>query len=453
MGPARGTMLVLHSGGWRDRRGDARRTMAGVSVTFRTSGWRVVNVGYSPGPRARGGAIDPRPMLRDVVAFYDQIRRAYGGPVCAYGESAGGHLAAMLALERPSLSCAILAAAPLDLQALLRSTTSDGAVNIRQAFGNRPSLLRQWSPTQLWDPHAVPTPVFATAAPNDQVVPPQQLMAFTAIDPAADARVVRGAAVGTAGAVPWMHSTVLRSGLVRRSTDLGRWLGRLVPRAVVAPTPRAASSGADCGPPTSGVPVERWRLLLAGDAWQQTSTAGQAIAATRGCSGSARRQDDGLSLWAFPSLGATLAAGSESSLVLRSSHRLSRLSATFRGYLARPSDWSVGLYASTRTRGPIRTPVAACERGRCARLRLVPTASGSLLAAARSHGDPDAREVPVAAAFRLPAGTRRLAWRLRCVAAAGCSLTGDVDLRGRSRRPRDPLGHPAILSLYRVDVR
>jgi hypothetical protein len=457
-GPARGTMMLLHSGGWRDQRGDARRTMAATALTLRARGWRVLDVGYTPGPTPRGRALDPRPMLRDVVAFYDQVRRAYGGPICAYGESAGGHLAAMLALVRPSLSCAVLAAAPLDLRTLLRTTTSAGAVNVKLTFGTGRTLLRAWSPAARWDPDTAPTAVFATAASNDQVVPPQQLTTFAAVNPSADVRVVPGAAASAADAVPWMHSAVRRSALERRLGDLGRWLDREVPRRTrAAPAARAGTIGGDCAQrparPPSQPRTHRWRLMLAGGAWRQRSTARQPIAATRGCSGSARWQDDGLSLWAFPSFGAVLPRGAEASLTLQSRRVVRHLSAAFRGFLARPQEWSVGLYASTRTRGRIGTEVAACEGGRCRRLRLVRTGAGSLVAAAGSHGDPDRRDAPLSAGFALPAGTRRLAWRLRCIAPQGCSLTGPAGLHGVSPRRRDPLGHPAILSVYRVAVR
>ncbi|MCW3017144.1 MAG: hypothetical protein JWO02_4236 [Solirubrobacterales bacterium] len=457
VGSVRGTMLLIHGGAWQDQRGDARRTMASAALTLRANGWRVVDIAYSPGPSPGGSGVDPWPMFRDVVAFYDQVRHAYAGPICAYGESAGGHLAAMLATERPSLTCAVLNAAPLDLRTLLRQSSPAGAAAIRQTFGTRRSVLDAWSPARRWGPDNDATLVFATAASNDEVVPPQQLRGFTAAVPSADALVVPGADAGTANAVTWMHSTVRRSAIDKRVASFGRWLDDVAPRRAGARIQRATNTGAGCDLPGADPATqplgERWKLMLAGDAWRQASTAGQPIAATRGCSGSAGWQDDGLSLWAFPAPGVVLPAGTQASLVLQSRRVVRRLSATFRGFLARPQDWAVGLYASTRYSVGLRTKVAACERGRCTGLRLVKTTAGALIAAGGSGGDPDRREEPISADFALPPGTRRIAWRLRCVAAKGCSLAGSVNARGVALRPRDPLGHPAIFSLYNVEVR
>jgi hypothetical protein len=445
----RGTMLMFHGGSWMDLPGDARRSMALASLAFRANGWRVVDVSYSPGYEP---GVNPRPMLRDVVAFYDQVRRAYGGPICAYGESAGGHLAAMLAIERPSLTCAILNAAPLDLRTLIPRTLPGLASVIKLTFGTRRSMLDEWSPARLWRTGVDRTAVFATAASNDPAVPAQQLTAFDTADQSADGRVVAGANPGSAQAVPWMHSDVSRRAIITRVVSLGSWLDRLVPRHAGPPMRRATSIGADCA--DSPAPAkDRWKLMLAGDAWRQASTAGHLIAATRGCSGSARRQDDGLSLWALPSPGTVLPAGAQASLALQSARALRRLSVSFRGFLARPRDWVVGLYASSRTDGGTLSKVAACERGRCSGLRLVRTNAGALIAASGSHGDPDRRAAAPSADFALPPGTRRIVWQLRCAAPAGCSLAGSLDARGVSLRSRDPLGHPAILSLYRVDLR
>jgi hypothetical protein len=451
IGPARGTILLLHGGSWADRRGDARRMLATTALAFRASGWRVVNASYSPG-WVPGRAPDPLPMLRDVVAFYDQIRHAFGGPVCAYGESAGGHLAAMLALERPSLRCAILSAAPLNLRTLLHQTWPPGIAAIRGTFGQRASVLREFSPTLLWNTGADPTAVFATAAANDQVVPPVQLTEFQQVDPGANAHVLPGAAAGSAGAAAFMHSDVRGSALFARISSLGSWLNGIAQPAAAGPTP--TDFGAGC----SSAQTPRWKLLLAGDAWQQSSTAGpagQAIAATRGCSGSAKWQDDGLSLWALPSPaarpspGATLASGAEATLALSSPHPVRRITVSFRGFLARPQDWVLGLYASTEA-GATPTPVAGCTLGHCTGLRLVPSAGGGLLTAAGSSNNPDLSATPPSASFALPAGTRQLSWKLRCAAPGGCPLAGIDSATGASPRPRDPIGHPAIFSLYSV---
>jgi hypothetical protein len=282
------------------------------------------------------------------------------------------------------------------------------------------------------------------------VVPPQQGSAFQASDPSANVGVVAGASPGSPGALFWLHSFVNVGAIQARLAGLFQWLNGIVHSASGAAAPRATDVGSTCDrlPP----PRQRWKLLLAGDAWRQEVSTGQRlIAATRGCSGSGRWQDDGLSLWALPRA-TVLPGGKQASLVLDPGRVLRRVSVTFRGFLARPQDWQLGLYASTSTQGPIQTPVAACDKGSCSGLRLVSTSAGELVAPTSSSGDPDSSDQPPSASFTLPGGTRRIAWELACVAPGGCSVKGIANAAGVSPRPRDPLGHPAIFSIYRVNV-
>ena len=441
VGPARGTMLLIHGGGWQDNRGteSARYYDATAALSFAAGGWRVVNISYTPGYRA-GAKPNPTPMLRDVVAFYDQIRSAFGGSVCAYGQSAGAHLSAMLAVERPTLTCAALDAAPTDLPTMFPRTNAQGFIT--GTFGTDSSTLAQWSPARDWRPD-IRTPVWATFAQTDPTVPPQQGDVFHAVDPKANIAVVPG------GSFPWLHTTVDYNSLYSRDvTGLVGWLKGIMPATNDAPSGTDVGGSCDAQPPAG----QRSKLMLAGDAWQQQSTwkVGQQplIAATRGCSGSSYWQDDGLSLWAWggPSIPA-LPQGQNASLTLAPGHAISKLSVSFRGFLAQPQDWRLGLYASTSTSGPISTPVATCDRGSCTGLGLFRTSSGSLVTTSGGASDPDQSDQAPSATFALPAGTLRLAWQLECVASGGCPVQGIAN-----PRPRDPLGQPAIFSLYRVSA-
>jgi acetyl esterase/lipase len=443
VGAPRGTVLLIHGGGWQDDRGkqSPRYYDATLALTLRAEGWRVVNIGYTQGYRPTG-APDPTPMLRDVVAFYDQIRSAFGGPVCADGQSAGGHLAAMLAVERPTLTCAVLDAAPTDLPSLLPKSNAQNF--IKGTFGTDPSTLAHWSPARDWR-STIHTPVYATFAANDPTVPPQQGAIFKGADPKANVDTVPG------GTFYWLHSLVNYNSLFSRDlTGLVAWLKREMPAATGTTAAAATDAGGACAvEPLSG---QRYRLMLAGDAWQQQSTwtVGQPtlIAATRGCSGSSDWQDDGLSLWAWSSGTALLPQGQGASLTLAPGHTISRLSVSFRGFLARPQDWNLGLYASTGQSGPVSTPVATCDRGNCSGLGLFRISSGSLLVASGSTNDPDRSAQAPSASFTLPAGTVRVAWTLQCVAPGGCPVQSMAQ-----PRPRDPLGQRAIFSIYSADVR
>jgi acetyl esterase/lipase len=446
-GPVRGTMLLLHGGGWTDARGDARRDMATAALALEAEGWRVVNVSYTAGQKPPGAALDPLPMLRDVVAFYDQIHRAFGGPICAYGQSAGGHLAAMLAVERPSLRCAILDAAPVDLPTVLRETDPAGVYLIRHTFGTRQSTLASWSPARELRRASNRPAMLATYAAGDLVVPPQQGDVLRAVDPAANVAVV------PRGPFYWLHSTVDQTALFGRLTAIFKWLDHVVPRSGASSSGRGTDAGSGCD--SQPAEPDRFRLMLAGDAWQQVSSPGQQlITATRGCSGSGRWQDDGLSLWALPSTtGTPVHSGAFAALLLDSGHALRQLSVTFRGFLVNPRDWVLGLYSTTSDQATPANPVAVCDRGRCNGLGLVSSKLGALVTATGSSSNPDLSDQPPSARFTLPTGTRRIAWVLRCVAPGGCSTKGVTNASGVSARPRDPLGQAAIFSIYRADVK
>ena len=75
---------------------------------------------------------------------YDAARARFPGlPICAYGESAGGQLALMLAVRRP-LACVIDAAGPVDLPRLDGTPQADWVrAKALAAFGD----LRDASPT------------------------------------------------------------------------------------------------------------------------------------------------------------------------------------------------------------------------------------------------------------------------------------------------------------------
>lgn len=442
VGPVRGTMLLVHGGAWQDNRGTegARFFNAEYALTLRAAGWRVVNISYSQGYRPAGPP-NPVPMLRDVVAFYDQVRSAFGGPVCAYGQSAGGHLTGMLAAERPNLTCAVLDAAPTDLPTMLHHSNARGYVE--HTFGTNPSTLAQWSPARVWR-KTIHTPVYATFARTDPTVPPQQGDALKAADPKANISVL------PSGTFRWLHTFVDLTSLENRDlTGLIGWL-----KGITKPTSNAPGTGTDVGsgcdvPPPAG---QRSRLMLAGDAWQPQSSwvVGQSalIAATRGCSGAAYYQDDGISIWAWSSAPTPLAAGQTASLTLAPGRAISQLSVSFRGFLANPQDWNLGLYASTSTTGPVSTPVATCDRGNCTGLGLFKTSSGSLLTTSGSHSNPDQSSKAPSATFTVPSGTVRVAWQLECAASSGCPLQSIAHPRAR-----DPLGQPAIFSIYSADAR
>jgi hypothetical protein len=99
-GHPRGFVLVIHGGSWIFT-GPQALSLEAPEVHWLTGlGWAVYNVDY------RAGWLS----VVDVVAAYDHLRSLHpAAPTCAYGESAGGQLAMLLAASRRSLRCVISA--------------------------------------------------------------------------------------------------------------------------------------------------------------------------------------------------------------------------------------------------------------------------------------------------------------------------------------------------------
>ena len=105
-GQPRGFMVVIHGGAWVITGPQALAQERPNVRWFTRLGWAVYNVDY------RAGWLS----VVDVVAAYDHLRSLYpDAPMCAYGESAGGQLAMLLAASRPSLRCVISAGGVTDL--------------------------------------------------------------------------------------------------------------------------------------------------------------------------------------------------------------------------------------------------------------------------------------------------------------------------------------------------
>ena len=99
-GRPKGYVIVIHGGAWVITGPQALALEAPQVHWFIHLGWAVYNVDYRPGWLS----------VPDVAAAYDHLRRLHpDAPMCAYGESAGGQLAMLLAASRPSLRCVISA--------------------------------------------------------------------------------------------------------------------------------------------------------------------------------------------------------------------------------------------------------------------------------------------------------------------------------------------------------
>jgi dienelactone hydrolase len=167
----KGTMLIFHGGGWHET--DGLAGVRGEADRWRARGWRTVNASY----RACGQS------ATDALWFYDQVRVLWGTmPTCVAGQSAGGHLALLVAAWRPDVACVIDEAGPADPTSLPGQATAAGAGN-----ENAKALYNQM--------------VAAFGMEN--------LAWFSAVQRPIKARVLVGFAAGD-WVVPWEQATELR---------------------------------------------------------------------------------------------------------------------------------------------------------------------------------------------------------------------------------------------------
>jgi dienelactone hydrolase len=174
-------MLILHGGGWFQNGPGQVQSVRSLADIWRRRGWRTLNLDYHACARSVG----------DVVGLYDHFRKlANGQAICALGESAGGHLALMLAAERPEVRCAIGYAAPVDLPAA--------------AFGA--SQLAKLSPAL--QAGRIQARVLLAVATDDVLIPWSQLRDF-----AGRRRRHTRIMLVPPGPVHWVHGTTTALGI------------------------------------------------------------------------------------------------------------------------------------------------------------------------------------------------------------------------------------------------
>ncbi len=117
IGAPRGVLVFVHGGAW--MAGTAE--MGNVPAVLRSlpaHGWVLASVEYSLAP-----AVDEAVQVREVTAAVRMLAERYGLPVVLAGSSAGGHIAALAALDAPHVDAVVLLAAPGDLSLLARNPT------------------------------------------------------------------------------------------------------------------------------------------------------------------------------------------------------------------------------------------------------------------------------------------------------------------------------------------
>lgn len=221
--PTRGVALMIHGGGWLSVGPRTIRDMDRYVGWVTRAGWTAVAVDYRPFSQS----------VEDTRAMYDWARRRYGRqrPFCVMGESAGAHLALMVAAFRSSASCVVGLGAATDLPELAESHPEFYSGIVVNVFGG-PEGQRVYSPVTYAT--SIRADVLLGTAADDDVLPPVQLRRFLAASPRAHGMILRpGAAPFTHKPVSWVDRDLFRRRVVRllhaqepRPSRRGRVRGR-----------------------------------------------------------------------------------------------------------------------------------------------------------------------------------------------------------------------------------
>ncbi|MCW3062931.1 MAG: hypothetical protein JWN32_103 [Solirubrobacterales bacterium] len=208
-------MILIHGGGWYTVGPAALHSGRSSEQRWRAAGWETVGIDYRACAAAPG----------DVLTFYDLVRQRVGPgvPICVEGESAGGHLALMLAADRSDVACVIAAGTPTNLRSVATEGKAEAASGTgvpklrtgsayvqglaRAAFGR--GALGDLSPV-TWAGGIRARVLIGTAA-TDPMVPAAQAQELAA--------AIKGANPGAyvdvdqleAGSVNWVHGPVTQA--------------------------------------------------------------------------------------------------------------------------------------------------------------------------------------------------------------------------------------------------
>lgn len=278
-GGARGTMIMVHGGGWAGHSGPARdQLLKNPGSLFVARGWRVVSIDYS-----EGGA-----GLQDVLdaAGTELARKSSDGPLCMYGESAGAHLAILAAARLPAVDCVIGVGTPTDLVLYQAeaAASSDGRVHlaasqIKRFFG---STFAETAPWELAPVAAgIRADIMLVREADDAIVTPAHAANFQAARPTTQIIDIE-AGDARDPSTSFIHGTASAIGRARYASALGSFADRTVAArdaerlARRTGCPRVTRSLAQAGPAGLRNALRCLARRTSGrrpviGAWQQTS--------------------------------------------------------------------------------------------------------------------------------------------------------------------------------------
>lgn len=222
----KGEMIIIHGGSW--------HLVGKATVAFerrnadawRARGWETINIDY----RACAQSI------ADVRWFKRRIRTLHpNAPICAFGVSAGAHLALMLAATEDDLACAIAFGGPTDLLAIGTQTaynprsgtfTNAGPARVENlaiaAFGAKPNPLSNVNPMNFAS--QMTARLLLVTGERDPLVPAAQNTALRTAVQRAHSNAYVDVALLPPGGVKFVHTGTTQAAL----DDLSRRQDALV---------------------------------------------------------------------------------------------------------------------------------------------------------------------------------------------------------------------------------
>ena len=220
--PVRGTMIMVHGGGWTGPAATSQRALMTMpGETLRQRNWRIVSVDYHAGAAS----------LQDVVdAANAELSQKTGGLLCIYGESAGAQLALVAASRVPGVDCVVALAPPADFEAYQaevdRSNDPDRRIIANQMASVWGSTAEQRAPN---DPvkvaKSIQGDVLLMRQADDPLIPIEQIDNFVAARPTSQ-RVELESSAGFDLNQFYLHGTFSDNGRSQYRAALGGFVDR-----------------------------------------------------------------------------------------------------------------------------------------------------------------------------------------------------------------------------------
>jgi acetyl esterase/lipase len=224
-GFARGTVIMIHAGGWAGHDGYAQdQLMKSPGNLFLERGWRVVSIDYNDG-------IDG---LQDVLdaAGAELARRTGGGPLCLYGESSGAHLALVAASRLRAIDCVIGLGTPTDLTLYQAQGSASADARVRlvasqigRYFGTTLEQDAPWNLVTLAP--TIHADVLLVHETDDTIVPPIHSLRFQFARPTTQVVALEPGDPADPS-TNFMHGTVSQIGREHYSSAIGAFADRAV---------------------------------------------------------------------------------------------------------------------------------------------------------------------------------------------------------------------------------